>query len=156
MQPTEIGQIDSRPIGTTSLPTRAYSPGQVAGAAFIGSPIASSMLLASNFVLFGAPDRKWRVIIGCSLATIAIFVLALFLPEDFPGGAIPAAYTAALLQFARSTQATDFEAYIASGGVKHSNWRVFGIGVLWMFAVLALFFVVLFFLPEEWFPEVAP
>jgi hypothetical protein len=155
MQPIAPSQIDSRPIGTADLPTKAYSPGQVAGAAFLGSPIAGSILLASNFVLFGAPHRKWQTIAGGSLATVAVFVLAMLLPEGFPDGMLPAAYTAALLQFAKSTQAIDFEAYVASGGLKHSNWRVFGIGVFWMLIVLAFFFVVLFYLPEEWFFESA-
>ena len=155
MQPTELDQIDSRPIGTTDLPTKAYSPRQVAGATLVGSPIAGSILLASNFVLFGAPGRKWRTIIGGSLATIAVVVLAFLLPEDIPDGMLPVIYTAALLQFATRTQATDFETYISSGGVKHSNWRVFGVGLFWALAVLALIFFVLYFLPEEWFAEIA-
>jgi hypothetical protein len=149
MQPTDPGQIDSRPIGTADLPTKAYSPGQVAGAAFLGLPIAGSILLASNFVLFGAPDRKWQSIRGGSLATVAVIALAFFLPEGFPDGVLPAVYTVALLQFAKSTQASDFEAYVASGGLKHSNWRVFGIGLFWMLIVLTFLFVSLFFLPEE-------
>ena len=149
MQPFGSGQIDSRPIGTDAIPEKAYSPGQVAGAAFIGSPIAGCILLNSNFLLFGAPNRRRGILIGGSLATIAVFVMAYFLPEDFPNALLPACYTGAIQQFAKHTQAADFEAYIASGGSKHSNWRVFGIGLFWMLTVLILFFAVIYFLPEE-------
>jgi hypothetical protein len=154
MQSTGPGEIDSRPIGTAALPTKVYSPGQVAGAAFVGSPIAGCILLASNFSLFGAPDQRRRALIGGILATIAVIALGFFLPPDFPNAVMPAAYTTALLYFANRTQASDIEAFIASGGSKHSHWRVFGIGLFWMLVVVILLFTVIYFVPEEWLPEI--
>jgi hypothetical protein len=79
-------------------PTRPtlYTPGQVALASFLGSPIAGALLIAGNFRRLGRPDRSWLAVLLGLLATVAILALAFVLPEKFPNSVLPAAYTGAL------------------------------------------------------------
>ncbi|MBW2231344.1 MAG: hypothetical protein JRH17_13240 [Deltaproteobacteria bacterium] len=142
------------PIGSARRPTKAYSPGQVAGAAFVGSPIAGCLLLASNFALFGMPESRRNSILWGSVATVALFAIALYLPADFPNSILPAAYVVALQQIASRTQGSLFESYIAGGGVKHSNWRVFGIGLACGVVIFLIVFALILAVPPELFPEV--
>jgi len=144
--------LDPRPLGTR-VPTKVYSPGQVAGAAFVGSPIAGCILLASNFALFGSPERRQLTLFWGVLSTVAVFVLAFVLPENFPNSVLPAAYTVALHRVAMHTQGTLFDAFIESGGSKHSNWRVLGIGLACLVGVMAALFVVAALLPPDMFPQ---
>ena len=144
--------FDARPIGSPALPTRAYSPGQVAGAAFLGSPIAGSWLLASNYILFGQPSKRGPAIFWGVAITFAVFTLALFLPEDSPNALVPGVYTLAYQQFAKRTQGELFDSYCSAGGRKHSHWRVFGIGTVFLIVVIGLMIAILSALPEGLLP----
>lgn len=134
-------------------PSRAYSPGQVAGATFLGSPIAGALLLASNFALFRKPDARRQALLWGGISTVGVFVLALFLPDNVPNSALPAGYTLALQQIAKCQQGTEFEAYIEAGGQKHSHWRVAGIGIACLIVVFLLTFAILMALPPEFLGE---
>lgn len=79
-----------RPIDAPSASNRAYSPGQVACAAFIGGPLAGSLLLASNFRLFGSRFADGQTILLGTVASFAVIALALIVPEDTPNALIPA------------------------------------------------------------------
>lgn len=118
---------------------RAYSPGQVAGAVFLGSPIAGCILLASNFSTFGAPERGRQAIVWGLLSTVAVVGLALVIPEDLPSSVLPIAYTVALHQIAKRVQGDEFKRHIDAGGGKYSHWRVVGIGLI---CSVALFVVI--------------
>jgi hypothetical protein len=149
LRPADSLSLGPPPLGLASLANKAYSPGQVTAAAFIGLPIAGCILLASNFTLFGAPERRSQALIWGFVSTIAVLLLAFVLPENFPNAVIPAAYTSAMQQIARKTQAIQFYEYIEAGGPKHSHWRVFGIGVACSLSIGALFFVVFMLVPME-------
>lgn len=144
---------DSRPIGLRPIPSRAYSPGQVAGATFLGGPIAGSILLASNYVLSGQEAKRSAALYWGVALTAAVLVIAFFLPENTPNYLVPGIYTLAYQQFAKRTQGEFFESFCSSGGLKHSNWRVLGIGVACLTAVFGLLFAVLLLLPQGWLPE---
>lgn len=130
-----------------------YSPGQVAGATFLGSPIAGCWLLAANFRELGKFDARRNTLLAGALATIAVMVLALTLPDNFPNLVLPLAYTIALRQTAEWLQGPDFRLHLAEPGSKHSNWRVVGIGVGWMIIFVVVMFGIVLVLPESLLPS---
>jgi hypothetical protein len=142
-----------RPIDSNAIPEKAYSPGQVAGAAFIGGPLGGSILLASNFALFGPPIGKGQTIFWGVLATAVVFALAFVLPENFPNTVLPAAYILAFQQIAQRYHGAEFRSYIESGGSRYSHWRVLGIGLLCLLALFAVLCAVIMVLPEEFLPQ---
>ena len=134
---------------------RLYSPGQIAGAAFLGSPIAGCWLLASNFGELGRLDDQRKSIVGGLVATVALVAAAFLLPDNFPNSVLPVAYTVVLHQLATKLQGASFRAHLEAGGRKHSHWRVVGIGLGFLVLVLLVLFGILLLLPESLVQSVA-
>jgi len=116
---------------------------------FLGSPIAGCILLASNFAVFGEPERGRQAIVWGLLATVAVLGIAFLLPENFPNSALPIGYTVALHQIAKRVQGDRFNDYIDAGGVKYSHWRVLGVGFICFVVLLAVLFGAVLVLPPE-------
>jgi hypothetical protein len=116
---------------------KVYSPGQVAGATFLGSPLAGCWLLAQNYAVFGN-ERARKLALGWGvLGAFAVLAASLALPQRFPNVVVPAAYTVGLHQVARGLQGAQVEEHLAAGGQKHSSWRVVGIGLVCAFLFVA-------------------
>ena len=146
--------LDPTPIGVQSRPLKAYSPGQISGATLLGSPVAGCILLASNFSLFGSPEKRAPTLALGLVATIMLFALAPFVAT--PGGNnsfIQGFPAVVLFMIARWLQGQSFNVFIKSGGSKHSHWRVMGIGLLCLAAVLVVWFVVFLSLPADCSPS---
>jgi len=141
------------PIHTGPVLAKVYSAGQVAGAAFLGGPIAGCVLLGSNFGLFGNSDARQQALGWGVIATVGLWGITLFLPENFPAFALPAAYTFALHRIAERLQGGDIRAFFDAGGQRQSNLRVVGIGFLCAFFVLAAAIALMMVLPPEILPE---
>jgi hypothetical protein len=137
---------DVAPIASANA--RWYSPGQIAAATFLGTPIAGAWLMAQNYQAMRSELFGQTIIFGV-IATLVVFFLAAVLPDSTPNVLLPAVYTAIVQVIARSKQGPQFQAHIASGGKKHSNWRVAGIGLLFMVVVLLFMVGVLFLIPES-------
>ncbi|MEO7033178.1 MAG: hypothetical protein ABI548_04935 [Polyangiaceae bacterium] len=131
----------------TVVDSPLYSPGQVALATFLGSPIAGCWLLAANYAVLGERDARRRTLVYGAIATVVVLAIAFVLPEHVPNVVLPAAYTATLREIANRRQGKLFNAHIQRGGRKHSNWRVAGIGLAWLAAVLVAVVIVLLVLP---------
>ncbi len=128
-------------------PPKLYSPKQIVGATFLGSPIAGGIVLAENFRAFG-DDAMAKVAMQISVVVMIVaFVLAFYLPERTPNSLLPAAYCGGYLWFANKYQLKRFERHIESGGLKQSNWRVAGIGIACLVAVLAVLFALVMYFP---------
>ena len=141
-----------RPIDAAATPNRAYSPGHVAGAAFLGGPLAGSLLLASNFTLFGSRLSRGQTILLGVLGTFVVVGLGLVLPENTPNALLPGLYTVIFQQISQRSHGAQFKDFISSGGQRYSHWRVVGIGVACALAFLAAVAAVLLVLPEQYLP----
>jgi hypothetical protein len=108
---------------------KLYSPRQVAGAAFLGSPLAGCWLLAQNYAVLGIERARKPLLVWGVLGSLAILGVSLALPERFLSVVLPVGYTIAFLQIARALQGPEFEEHVRAGGQKHV-WRVVGIGIL--------------------------
>ena len=130
-----------------------YSPGQVAVATFLGSPLAGGWLIAANFHELGLPDARRMSLFAAVVVFLVAFVLALYLPEDFPSVILWLAYTAAARQAAVHWQGGLFSEHIESGGRKHSNWRMLLVTVLAFLVAAIVSFVIVMLLPEALLPQ---
>ena len=128
---------------------RLYSSGQITGATLLGTPIAGAWLMAQNYKAMGLDLFARQAIIFGIIGTLIVLVLAVVLPENTPNILLPAIYTVIVQVIARAKQGADFLAHIANGGFKHSNWRVVGIGVVFMVFVFLFFAAVLLVMPER-------
>ena len=132
----------------SDLPEKAYSHGQVMAAAFLGGPLAGSVLIGSNCALFGSRVSRGQAIFLGILATIALGVISYFVPEEVDLTFLPLAYAFALREIARRYHGIEFGNFITSGGAKYSHWRVVGIAVLCLMASVVALFLVAAVLPE--------
>jgi len=132
---------------STQASKRLYSPRQIGGAAFIGSPISAAWLFAQNYGVLGKPGVGRRALFYGLLGTVALFGLASVLPAKFPKVALPLAQSLAIRELAQRLQGSEFKAHLAEGGSSQSNWRVAGVCVAGLAVVLAVAFVVVLLLP---------
>src|SRR5262245_14374390 len=142
--------VPSVNIGTLEPPIqRLYSPGQIALAAFLGSPLAACWFLARNSRQLGQPKAANHYLIWGSVGTIALFVIAFFLPDRFPSKVIPIGYTIGLFQAAKHVHGTTVARHLSAGGRLGSWWLVVGTSLLIVVVVLALVFGIVLLLPDE-------
>jgi ABC-type transport system involved in multi-copper enzyme maturation permease subunit len=127
---------------------RLYSSGQITLATFLGMPIAGAWLMARNYQALGVDAFAQAVTFGI-IGTLVVLVLAVVLPESTPNVLLPIVYTFIVQAIARAKQGVSFQAHIANGGLKHSTWRVTGIGLVFLAAVVLVFVAVLFMIPES-------
>lgn len=113
-----------------------YSPGQVVIAAVLGSPLAACWLMYLNHRRRGHGAYATRVLVVGTVATLALLLLAIVLPDRI-GGFVPIATLAAVHQLAQRDRPL-FEAHVAAGGRRASVWKAIGAGVGGMVAILAI------------------
>jgi hypothetical protein len=133
-----------------------YSPGQIAWASFLGSPLAGGILMALNYRRFGNSTAATLAFTAGLLGTMLLMVISFFLPDNFPGSIVPAAYTWGLYQSAKQLQGDAYRTAIEQGSAPASGWAATGIGALCLIAILLVLLAVLFIAPEEWFAEELP
>ena len=139
------------PAGTSPGPPsgRLYTSGQVAYATFLGAPIAGCWLLAANYRALGNAPAAKRALIAGALATVGIFTLAFFLPDNFPNTVLPIAYTFGLHAYAKQLQGTALAAHFSAGGLRHTHGRAVGIALVFLVLTLVLLFSVVMILPQQ-------
>jgi hypothetical protein len=131
-------QASGLPAGVTVMSIRPiYSPGQVAAATFLGSPLAGGWLLALNYQRFGEP-RKARVAFGlCVAGTAALLALAYVIPGK-AASALGVFPVFAMYGLANAVQGPAFASHVAHQGRRGSVWRVLGVSLASLAIVFAL------------------
>ena len=128
---------------------RLYSPGQAGVAALLGSPIAACWFLARNYRQLGHPGSATQCLIWGALGTLAVFIAAFFLPDNFPNTAIPIGYTMGLYQAAKQIHGSTVAQHLAADGRLGSWWAVVGNSLLFLVGVLAVFLGVVLLFPDR-------
>ncbi|MDU4250804.1 hypothetical protein [Pseudomonas sp.] len=109
-------------------------------ATFFGTPIAGSWVIAQNLKRLNRPQevqKAWLVGIGI---TVLIFILSWFLPDNFPAAPINIAAVFAMHQYAKQNTADALDRHAAAGGSYLSNWRAFGVSLLFLIVIMAVVF----------------
>jgi len=130
-------------IASTARPReiRLYTPQHVAGATFLGGPLAGFLLMATNYRRMGHSDAAIGSVLVGLLATAVLAMIGILMP-GLPSGTgtlICIASIFLMSTLAKNMQGEDVEAHVQRGGKTASVWIALGIGLL----VLAAEFVVL-------------
>ena len=135
---------------------KLFSPTQGAMGAFFLGPITGMYAIQANFAALGDPVRRTQTMIYGSLFIIGVALLSPFVPEKVPAAAfgmlymIPTRWVMDKLQLSKQ-QITDSEDYDF-----HSNWLVFGVGLLaivvYMVIIVAVYlaYSALGWVPKLW------
>ena len=133
-----------KPMEETAGTSRLYTPLQVRLGSFLGGPIAAAYFLRENFRVLGKVTEARSTVVWGAAFIAGLMVLLPFLPERFPNYLIPLLYSYAAGSVAGKWQLQK-QAILTSGiyGVQ-SNWRVFGLALLFMIAFMIILFAELF------------
>jgi len=97
-------------------------------------------LIADNYRQSGEErhiQTTWLITI---LATVAIFIIAWFLPTNFPPYIIPIAYSAGTYYLVQNLQGKKIKAHLTAGGQTWSIGRAVAIGLIGLVILLAIVF----------------
>lgn len=127
-----------------STTQRLYSPGQIALAAIIGSPIAACWYFARNYRALGKSESAKHCLVWGSVGTVVlfaiIFILSFIVHLQLPNQVIPIGYTLGLREAAKRIHGGTVAQHISAGGRLGSWWSVAGVSLLFMVGVLAVWF----------------
>lgn len=117
---------------------KVYSQKGITLGAFLGGPIAAGYFLIENYKSLdnkAVVNKAWGITI---ISTIIYYVLAYFLKEVVGVSTVPLFVTCVVGagQIFKQIQAKDIEVHLQQGGDLHSNWRVAGIGLLFLFGTV--------------------
>jgi uncharacterized integral membrane protein len=137
-----------KPLPVPPPTYRLYSPAAVVLATVIGGLAAGGVVLALNYWRWRQHREAWYATIGGILGTIILLGLAVTLPDQVPAPAFLVPQLILVHFIAKQQQGSRYEAHLAEGGRKASNWKAVGIGALFLLIILAGF-VGWFFLSAE-------
>ena len=83
--------IENTQIGSSDDAVKLFSAGQITLATFLGAPIAGCLLLARNYRELGNGAAAWQSLVAGIVSTILLFLIAFWLPENFPNMVLPIA-----------------------------------------------------------------
>ena len=124
-----------------------YSPRQIFAASFLGSPIAAAWFVHRNFMTLNPESRGLRTLWLGLAATVAVFVVAFYLPKHFPNALLPLAYSFAIYQYALFLFKTSYHQHLAAGGRTGSWWRVIGVSLLALLTLMGVLLAIAFAAP---------
>lgn len=116
----------------TAGTVRLYSPAQAACGAFLGGPVGIVYFLQANFAALGDLVRQRQTMVWGAVGVVALTALILALPESVPNAPFTIAYVLVAKQIAETRQMTRQAIIDSPLHDFHSNWRVFGMGLLCM------------------------
>jgi hypothetical protein len=118
--------------------TVLYTPGQMVLAAFLGAPIAGSVLLAINEQRLGRPKGVLTALAFGFAMTALLVAVGVVLGDKAPGLPLSLAGIGAVRAFAQMKQADAIAKHLQWGGRKGSGWAAAGIGLLGCVVFLAM------------------
>ena len=106
--------------------------------AFLGGPVGLIYFLRENFVALGDDALAKRSLVYGAALIVALLVILPFLPEKFPSSPITIVYMIIGYQIANSRQMTRGAIEASTHYTFHSDWRVFGLGLVCLLGSLTI------------------
>ncbi len=135
------------PVVPAPPPYGLYTVGGVTLAAFLGGPIAGSVLIAINEKRLGRREVARNALLLGFLGTAALVGLGAALPDAAAKG-LPIGSIFGMRQIALGLFGPRLEAHTKAGGKLVSLWHAAGVGLLALVAQLAVVLVVVFSMSE--------
>lgn len=120
-------------VTSSSSEVALFTPAQVAGASFCGTPLAGASLMALNHLRLGRPGDAVATLISGLIAMLFLAVASVYLLSAVPmhfGTLIGLGYMYGMRQIAQSVQGDEVDAHVAAGGATGSVVEVIGVTVL--------------------------
>ena len=117
--------------------SKLYTENAIRIATFLGGPLVAGYLIADNYRQLGESKNiqtTWLITIP---ATLAIFIVAWFLPVSFPPYVLPIAYTVATYYLVQNLQGKKIKAHITAGGETWSMGRAILVGLAGLIIIFA-------------------
>jgi hypothetical protein len=136
--------LDNQKNTTSSL----YKTSGVGIATFFGSVLAGGFLMYLNFKRLGLEDKAKKCLLYSIIATIIVFGVIFLIPEDtnIPNAAFTIPQLIAMIQIAKYQQGALIDEHTSSGGAMYSNWKAFGISLVFLVGIMAIIFGLVFVL----------
>ena len=132
-----------------------YTLNQITGVSLLGGPFSGVYLIAKNFSLMEMPkERKATELLGYGLALIAM-IGAIYLPENAPGVVYAGILAGIIRLTAKNIQDDLIAAQLKEGRLRASNWKCFGIGILFLICTFVIGFALIIVL-DMFAPGVLP
>lgn len=150
LAPNPYAPPESQVVGLPNIPTSIplttalYSPGHVALATFLGTPLAGAAVLALNEERLGRRNAALVTILLGAIGTAVILGIAFVLPDNIPASPFNLLQFVTLVIIARHRQGELVKRHYAAGGKKASAWSALGISLLT--TVIAVIFAIPVFL----------
>ncbi len=125
---------------------KLHSPSAITLSTTIGMPIAGTILLAQNFRAIGNPRAARQCLVWGVTTTLILMGVAFFL--DIPSLILPITYSIAMHNLGNKLQGRRYRSHIESGGKKASLWFAVGIGVVCLFVVWCILYMIVLLGPE--------
>lgn len=140
-------------VGTEEMPWRkqvlvpieVYSPTQVA-LGTLGGPVGLVYFLWSNFVALGNHRAAKKTLLIGSALIVVLIAATPFIPERVPSTTYALVYLIIGRYVAEKHQMTKAAILASENHTFHSNWRVFGFGLVSLIGSLAVLVLPLFLL----------
>jgi len=117
-------------------------------ATFFGSLIAGGYLAAYNLKALGRHHEARNVMITTIVASALIVIVSYTLPSRFniPGVAAGIVQTMIMVQFSKKWFGYDIASHITNHGKMYSNWKAFGISMLFLLLLLGIIILIAYFI----------
>lgn len=116
---------------------RLFSPGGVAWATAIGTPVAGGVVLAINEFRLARRKLGWGLLLGGVVVTVILIAIASVLPDIIPSEVVVIPQIVLAKIVAEKLQGNAYQAHLQAGGSKASNWGGVGVGFAGLLVVLA-------------------
>lgn len=123
-----------------AAPAKLYTLTAVGVAAFFGTPLAAAYVMSRNLRALGRASETRKVWVISVLLTVGVFALGMVLPENVPGIGFVVAQILIMRGYAKQLFGTVLDEHKAQARPFLSNWRAFGISLLFMLAFLVVIF----------------
>ncbi|MDF3864802.1 hypothetical protein P3W53_10035 [Pseudomonas denitrificans (nom. rej.)] len=118
-----------------------YKISAVGIATFFGLPVAGAWVITQNLKRLGRPQEARSVWLTGIALTVAIFVIGQLLPANMSGMPMVIATLVFMVGLAKQRCESALKEHAAAAGRFASNWRAFGVSLLFLLGVLAVIFV---------------
>ncbi len=122
---------------------KMYSPNQISIGTYLGGPFAAIYFLKRNFDALNKEDLSKKTMQTGIFFSIIILAIMPFIPENTPNILIPMLYLIPVMMVVEKHQMKKAEILESSEYDFQSNWKVFGMSIVWLFAFLVVAIILL-------------
>jgi len=119
---------------------KLYTENAIRVATFLGGPLVAGYLIADNYKQLGETRQVRKTWLITIVSTVIIFVIAWYLPDDFPHLIVPIAYTVGVYYLVERLQGAKIKAHVAAGGMTWSMGRAVLVSVVGLVIMVAIIF----------------